>query len=344
MKKILSILLVLLFLSGFCTVFAEESIENTIDFPKYGFSFSYPEVFTNLKGQLLWVDSDDYLSLWYIAATDEQIEASGIDFPTVVQGSSEAYDLTVKLNAPFEQLFDIDVEDLIPGASYDWAWGGSTVGMYLTDTRSYSIHVTGSIDYFIKMYFSQFDEAFADECVILHNSGKAFASGVKPDSDSTYMPFGYELQPEEKKQIVFETTDLDGNPVSSEKLFSKAKVTMIHIWATWCEPCHEDLKWVDQDLKLYAQKGCQVIGICDDATGSTTANAKQLTSEISFLNLQPPAGLDQLFGKYAYPVNFFVDSEGNMLVRNVGQGSAGISQALEAALREIGEEGFTVLP
>ena len=41
---------------------------------------------------------------------------------------------------------------------------------------------------------------------------------------------------------------------------------------------------------------------------------------------------DYIFGDYAYPNSFFVDSEGNFLVRYVGDGGARCKIGLEAAL------------
>lgn len=37
-------------------------------------------------------------------------------------------------------------------------------------------------------------------------------------------------------RLVFETTDLEGKPVKSEEIFSGHAITMINMWATWCDP------------------------------------------------------------------------------------------------------------
>ena len=53
---------------------------------------------------------------------------------------------------------------------------------------------------------------------------------------------------------------------------------MINFWATWCEPCKDelpDLEKLHQDLSA---KNCQIIGICEDAgEGSDiTATAEEI--------------------------------------------------------------------
>ena len=65
--------------------------------------------------------------------------------------------------------------------------------------------------------------------------------------------------------IRFETTDLNGNPVSSEELFAESEVTMVNLWGTWCGPCKRELPELAVMAKEFEAQGCRVIGICNDA-------------------------------------------------------------------------------
>ena len=40
--------------------------------------------------------------------------------------------------------------------------------------------------------------------------------------------------------IVFEGYDMDGNAVSSE-IFAESKLTMVNVWATYCNPCMREM-------------------------------------------------------------------------------------------------------
>ena len=62
--------------------------------------------------------------------------------------------------------------------------------------------------------------------------------------------------------ISFETVDLEGNPVTSKELFADHKITMINIWATWCTHCVRELPELEKMSKEWAEQDCQIIGIC----------------------------------------------------------------------------------
>lgn len=67
------------------------------------------------------------------------------------------------------------------------------------------------------------------------------------------------------KELRFETTDLDGNPVRSEELFAQHKVTMLNIWATWCGPCKGELRELGDINRRVQEKNGAIIGILSDA-------------------------------------------------------------------------------
>ena len=42
--------------------------------------------------------------------------------------------------------------------------------------------------------------------------------------------------------IAFETVDMDGNTVT-EEVFTQSKLTMVNVWATYCNPCLSERLW-----------------------------------------------------------------------------------------------------
>ena len=131
------------------------------------------------------------------------------------------------------------------------------------------------------------------------------------------------IQPTEMGSVLsFETTDLDGNPVKSEDLFSEHSVTMINVWATWCNLCQDemsDLEKLNQDL---AEHGCHIIGICNntlDGDESTIELAKSILQEngVTYTNLVSTQEIVDQLVINGYPTTYFVGSDGEILTNPV---------------------------
>ncbi len=58
----------------------------------------------------------------------------------------------------------------------------------------------------------------------------------------------------------FSGVDMDGNEVS-EEIFSKSKLTMVNVWATYCNPCLSEMPGLGELAKAYSPEEFQVIGI-----------------------------------------------------------------------------------
>ena len=73
------------------------------------------------------------------------------------------------------------------------------------------------------------------------------------------------LTPKEKRSEVvdFELGDVKGKTV---KLSSyKGKVVAISFWASWCEPCKQELKFLNQYKKDNPDKNFEIIAVATDA-------------------------------------------------------------------------------
>ena len=126
---------------------------------------------------------------------------------------------------------------------------------------------------------------------------------------------GTVLQPGEV--FSFKTTDLDGNAVDSAELFSKAKVTVVNCWGTWCNPCKAELPELGVMAKELEEQGCQLVGLCTDAfDDEVAAAAKALLNDAgaAYLNLRCTEEIEEDISLTAYPTTYFVDSEGRLLI------------------------------
>lgn len=121
-------------------------------------------------------------------------------------------------------------------------------------------------------------------------------------------------------RLVFETVDLEGNPVTSDEIFSGHAVTMINMWATWCEPCKKELPALAEMAEEYEKKGCRIIGLCLDAEDEeTVAEARAIleAAGVSYLNIVPFKGRSRLLPNKVYPTTYFVDENGTILDETV---------------------------
>ena len=118
--------------------------------------------------------------------------------------------------------------------------------------------------------------------------------------------------------VSFETTDLDGNPVSSEELFRDKRVTMINFWATWCPYCVAELPELEKFNNAMKAHGCQVIGVCEDGD-ENAEEARRILSEngVTYTNLVFTENMASMFPHQLLPTTYFVDSEGRILTEPV---------------------------
>lgn len=113
----------------------------------------------------------------------------------------------------------------------------------------------------------------------------------------------------------FKAKDLDGNIVTSD-IFSKNKLTMINIWATWCGFCVDEMPEIN---KLYKNlpEGTNIISICTDANESNESSklAKEIMkkSNLEFMTLIPDDILKKKLTDniQIFPTTIFVDNKGN---------------------------------
>ena len=122
----------------------------------------------------------------------------------------------------------------------------------------------------------------------------------------------------------FTAVDFDGNIVDSS-VFDGYKVTMVNVWATWCDPCKKELPALAELNEEYKDEGFQVIGIAYD-TADKNYNKVQSSynaainiieqTGANFRHLIPSKSLkDFLDPIQAVPVTVFVDEDGYQIGR-----------------------------
>lgn len=118
--------------------------------------------------------------------------------------------------------------------------------------------------------------------------------------------------------ISFKLKDLANTEYSSETLFSKNKLTMINIWATFCGPCKRELPDLEKVFEETKDLDVNVIGIIGDTPDPENEEAAVKLIEangVKYLNLVPNSGLKEtlLSNIEGYPTIIFVDRNGNIV-------------------------------
>ena len=306
-------LALLMLLSGCAAAMAEEPVKYAIT--ECGITFTWPEGMNELAGivepypQGQIIESPE-LNVWYLgfvyAAMDEETYAK-LDDP---QASEEDMAKLGWLASIY--VADVEHEALVKALC-------EMSDVQPDDPMVQNIEEFGSAEGYHFYFQPENDAAY------LAAIGADYADAFKKNQDAVleamkaaelYAPVvpGSDFPGQSFK---FETTDLDGNPVTSDEIYANNKITMFNYWGTWCGPCVgelAELAGIDAQLR---KMGCGVVGILQDAAkegGIEAAKALIAENGIEYLNLVPSPGMGNILDAVSsFPTTFFVDATGTVV-------------------------------
>lgn len=111
---------------------------------------------------------------------------------------------------------------------------------------------------------------------------------------------------------------LDGRKFSLAGL--SGDVVLVHYWATWCEPCKQDMQLIREMQNRYAKSGFTPVGVNLDASASAAA-AYVRDKRLPWAHLYEEGGLESRFanemGILSLPTMILLDSQGRIVNRNI---------------------------
>ena len=118
----------------------------------------------------------------------------------------------------------------------------------------------------------------------------------------------------------FKMTTPDGAEVSIMELLKQNKITVLDFWASWCQPCREEMPAMKQLLADNQEKGFGIIGISIDDNKEAWCNC--ITElELSWPQITDLNGwtsnIARSFGVRAIPFTTVVDQNGKVLAKNL---------------------------
>ena len=106
---------------------------------------------------------------------------------------------------------------------------------------------------------------------------------------------------------------LDGTPVSIDDY--QGKVILVNLWATWCEPCREEMPALGELHSMFPRSNFEIIGVSIDDPGYEKAIIQTMADD----NLTYPVWLDPenrfqfMFRTIGVPESFLIDADGQII-------------------------------
>jgi len=313
MKKTVCVLLAVVLLASLgVTAFAAEDQTEVMD--DMGMTVTFPAEYAALLGYIesypygaVAHDPDVFYMPVYYFAVPADIIAKALNGEALTEEES------AKIDAGRGELCEVYVTNDVDALLAEVDEGVDLEEMGLTDFGTADGYTFLYLPVRDEDYLSSIDADYAAEFAALQES--YLAALQKADLRAPVDP----LKGLVGQVFRFETTDLDGNKVTSEDLFARNEITMINYWGTWCGPCRGELAELGDIHRSLQKKGCGIIGIVQDATADdqdTLDKAKGLLKEngVDYPNIVPCDEMGNILNDVAgYPTSFFVDKTGKIL-------------------------------
>jgi cytochrome c biogenesis protein CcmG/thiol:disulfide interchange protein DsbE len=130
---------------------------------------------------------------------------------------------------------------------------------------------------------------------------------------------------------MIDTLDIEGKPQRLSD--SKGKVVLVNIWATWCEPCRNEMPALDKLYQSRKANGFVVLGLSDEAIQTQQAFLRQVP--VTYPLLTTTSGVPPFYREIAkYPAIFLIDREGRLQpAPEESQGFQKVEEAVDALLK-----------
>lgn len=119
----------------------------------------------------------------------------------------------------------------------------------------------------------------------------------------------------------FRALDLEGNEFSSEELAER--VVLLDFWATWCQPCVDDLPRLSKLHERYSDRGLTVVGL---STDEGERAARKVARMLEKRKASHPVYMDAtdypawaVYDVRVVPTQFLIDAGGNIVAQWSGK-------------------------
>ncbi len=111
----------------------------------------------------------------------------------------------------------------------------------------------------------------------------------------------------------FNVAALEGGKVRLADL--KGKVVFLNFWATWCEPCREEMPSMERLHQAYKDRGLVVLAVSLDSQGASVVSPFVKKFRLTFpIGLDPKMTVRERYGVWAVPSTFLIDRKGKRVL------------------------------
>ena len=135
----------------------------------------------------------------------------------------------------------------------------------------------------------------------------------------------------------FSLADLKGNAVRLANL--KGRVVFVNVWATWCEPCRQEMPSMQSLYTTLAGPGFEMLAVSADQSERKVVARFVETYHLSFPVLpDPDLQVAERYRVTGYPETFVIDRNGKIVHHEIGPRQWDAPDSL-AAFRKLIDRG-----
>jgi peroxiredoxin len=99
----------------------------------------------------------------------------------------------------------------------------------------------------------------------------------------------------------------------------RGEVVLLNIWATWCEPCREEMPSIERLHRAFGPQGFRVVAVSIDESGPDVVRQFQQQYALTFDILHDRArAIERIYQTTGVPETFIINRDGRIVKKMIG--------------------------